>query len=167
MAAVPTPASSAASSRGPRPDFAFGEATLLLREILRLTKSMELDMGAALGTNPTDFAAMQHLMESGPLSPGELARRLGVTTAAVTGVIDRLEGLSHARREPDPDDRRRLLVVPEPASVRRALDRLLPLTRGAQAVLDDLDEGERAVVTRYLEGIAAVYREQLERAEQD
>lgn len=159
MAAVPSPA-----SRDARPDFAFGEATLLLREILRLTKSMELDMGAALGTNPTDFAAMQHLMESGPLSPGELARRLGVTTAAVTGVIDRLEGLSHARREPDPDDRRRLLVVPEPASVHRALDRLLPLVRGAQAVLDELDESERAVVTRYLEGIAAVYREQLESA---
>jgi DNA-binding MarR family transcriptional regulator len=48
------------------------------------------------------------------MSAGELARASGLTTGAITGVIDRLERLGYAQRVADPDDRRRVLVEPTP-----------------------------------------------------
>src|SRR5262249_11265327 len=46
----------------------------------------------------------------GPLSPTDLARRMGFTTGGITTVIDRLERAGYVRRAPDLDDRRRLLL---------------------------------------------------------
>jgi DNA-binding MarR family transcriptional regulator len=49
---------------------------------------------------------------------GELARRLGVTRAAVSQLADQLEALRLVERTPDPDDRRAVVVIPTEA-VRR------------------------------------------------
>jgi DNA-binding MarR family transcriptional regulator len=43
-------------------------------------------------------------------TPGQLAQATGLTTGAITGIVDRLEKAGYARREPNPDDRRSLLV---------------------------------------------------------
>jgi MarR family protein len=42
---------------------------------------------------------------------GQLAQRLSLTTGAVTSVIDRLERRRFVRREPDPGDRRKVIVT--------------------------------------------------------
>jgi DNA-binding MarR family transcriptional regulator len=52
-----------------------------------------------------------YLIREGMTSPGQLSRRLWVTPAVVTGLIDRLEQRGFVRREADPADRRRLLLV--------------------------------------------------------
>ena len=52
-----------------------------------------------------------YALREGPLSPGQLARRLRVTPAVITGMLDRLEQRGYVRREPDPEDRRRLRLV--------------------------------------------------------
>jgi DNA-binding MarR family transcriptional regulator len=62
------------------------------------------------GLNPTDHKCMDLLFTKGPMTAGELADVTGLTTGAITGVIDRLEGVGFARREDDPDDRRRVIV---------------------------------------------------------
>jgi DNA-binding MarR family transcriptional regulator len=50
-------------------------------------------------------------MRSGVSSPGVLARRLMVTPAVITGLLDRLERQGYVRREMEADDRRRLRLV--------------------------------------------------------
>jgi DNA-binding MarR family transcriptional regulator len=65
-----------------------------------------------LGMNVTDHKCADMLARAGPLTAGELARRTGLTTGAITGVIDRLEKAGFARRAKDPNDRRRVVVVP-------------------------------------------------------
>ncbi|MEI9902620.1 MAG: MarR family transcriptional regulator [Asticcacaulis sp.] len=45
-------------------------------------------------------------------TPGQLAQETGLTTGAITGIIDRLEKAGYARREPNPNDRRSLLIRP-------------------------------------------------------
>ena len=92
-------------------------ATTRLRDILELTTRFELHVGKELSVNPTDLDAMEELIKDGPLSPTELARRLGVSTAAVTTVVDRLTAVGHVTRIANPEDRRGVLVVPAPASV--------------------------------------------------
>lgn len=135
--------------------------TALLREILQVSDEFESRLARALHVNPTDLQAMEHLIESGPLSPTELSRRLGMSAAAVTTVIDRLEAVGHATRAPHPDDRRALRVAAKPESIRAAMEHLLPMIRDVDGVLDEFDDAERAAVQRYLERVVDVYRNNL------
>src|SRR6516164_9446091 len=67
-----------------------------------------------LGMNVTDHKCADILLRAGPITAGELAQRTGLTTGAITGVIDRLEKAGFVRRVRDPGDRRRVVVVPLP-----------------------------------------------------
>jgi DNA-binding MarR family transcriptional regulator len=71
-----------------------------------------------LGLNPTDHKCADLLLTRGPLTAGELAELTGLTTGAITGVIDRLERGGFVRREDDPADRRRVIVRAVPKRLR-------------------------------------------------
>ena len=149
------PASGAAVGRTSR------APTVLLRDILDVTDEFSAHLGRELTVNPTDLQAMEHLIMSGPLSPTELARRLGISTAAVTAVVDRLTAVSHVSRVQNPVDRRGVLVVPSPESVEKAMGTILPMIAGIDDVLDGFDEAEQATIATYLERVLTVYRSQL------
>src|SRR5690349_8375347 len=64
-----------------------------------------------LGLNPSDHKVADILaLEEGPVTPGRLAELTGLTTGAITGVLDRLETAGFVAREPDPADRRRIIL---------------------------------------------------------
>ncbi|HEY2702604.1 MAG TPA: MarR family transcriptional regulator [Candidatus Dormibacteraeota bacterium] len=65
-----------------------------------------------LGINGTDLQCLSVLGTAGPIAAGQLAERTGLTTGAVTGVIDRLEKAGLVRRERDSVDRRKVIVQP-------------------------------------------------------
>ncbi len=73
-----------------------------------------------LGLNRTDLHAINIIENSGGLTAGELAAEAGLTTGAVTGVVDRLERAGYARRVPDPEDRRRVKLEVTPKFYARA-----------------------------------------------
>ena len=137
------------------------DATVLLRDIRELSAAFESHLGGELTVNPTDLTAMEHLIQSGPLTPTDLARRLGVSTAAATTVIDRLTAVGHVSRVPNPADRRGVLVVPAPASVARAMGALMPMIMDIDGVLDDYSDTEKAIITGYLERVVAAYRQHI------
>src|SRR4051794_32053548 len=64
-----------------------------------------------LGLNLTDLSCTGILSAEGPITAGRLAELTGLTTGAITGVIDRLERAGYVRRESDPNDRRRVVVT--------------------------------------------------------
>src|SRR4051794_7437521 len=75
-----------------------------------------------LGINRTDLRCLDVLQRAGaPLSAGELADELLVTTGAITALIDRLERAGYIRRVTDPNDRRRVLVELQPEAKTRAM----------------------------------------------
>jgi len=137
------------------------EPTQLIREFLTVNEDFEAHVGRELTVNPTDLQAMQHLMMHGPLGPTDLSRRLGISTAATTAVVDRLVAVGHAHRTQHPTDRRGVVIVPEPASVQKAMSTLMPMIVGIDGVLDEFDDDERAVITAYLTRVLEVYRAQL------
>src|SRR6187431_390024 len=112
---------------GQRGSIPVDEITALMRDVRDVTTEFELRLGQQLTVNPTDLMAMEHLIQDGPLTPTELARRVGVTTAAMTTSIDRLTAVGHVTRSPNPADRRGVLVVPATASVHKAMGMLLPM----------------------------------------
>jgi DNA-binding MarR family transcriptional regulator len=63
-----------------------------------------------LGLHATDHKCADLIMRKGPMTPGQLAELTGLTTGAITGVVDRLEARGFVRRVADPDDRRRVIV---------------------------------------------------------
>src|SRR6185436_13668257 len=67
------------------------------------------------GLSESDVDALELLIDTGAATAGRLAELMGLTTGAVTRVIDRLERAGYVRRVPDPTDRRRVIVelVPE------------------------------------------------------
>jgi DNA-binding MarR family transcriptional regulator len=77
---------------------------------MNLNDQFDEAAAASLGVNTTDLRCMDVIQRSGGISAGELAREAGLTTGAVTSVIDRLERAGYAKRVADPTDRRRVLV---------------------------------------------------------
>ncbi len=67
-------------------------------------------LAAQLGLHSTDYKALGALHRLGPMSAGDLGRHTGLAAASVTNLIDRLVAKGFLRREPDPDDRRRVLL---------------------------------------------------------
>ncbi|MEP7288745.1 MAG: MarR family transcriptional regulator [Chloroflexota bacterium] len=70
---------------------------------------------AHLGMNATDLQVIDILEITGPSTAGQLAELTGLTTGAITGMIDRLEKSGFVRRENDPNDGRRVLVRLSPS----------------------------------------------------
>jgi DNA-binding MarR family transcriptional regulator len=89
---------------------------------------------ASLGLGASDSQFLTLLQTRGPMTPGQLAEATGLTSGTVTGVIDRLERADLVRRERVSDDRRKVLVVPNPDAV----DRLAPVYADRAAMLQDV-----------------------------
>src|SRR5262249_48626307 len=63
-----------------------------------------------IGINGTALTCLNIRSFRGQMTAGELARATGLTTASITGVVDRLEEAGYVTRERDPHDRRRVVV---------------------------------------------------------
>jgi DNA-binding MarR family transcriptional regulator len=80
-----------------------------------------------LGLSESDVEALEVLIDNGAATAGRLADRMGLSTGAVTRLIDRLEQSGYVRRVSDPADRRRVVVEVVPdrlADIRPLLDRV-------------------------------------------
>jgi MarR family transcriptional regulator, organic hydroperoxide resistance regulator len=66
---------------------------------------------AKLGLGITDLKTISTLLQEGPMTAGQIAKRLNLTTGAVSNVIDRLEQGKFANRTPDTKDRRKVIVT--------------------------------------------------------
>ena len=115
------------------------------------------------GLHPTDVEALLHVMlaeERGtPLTPGTLGSVLGLTSGAITSVLDRLERAGHLVRVRDDGDRRRVLLHHSAAGRDLARDFFEPLGRRTDAVMDGFTAAELSVVHRFLGGAAAAMAE--------
>jgi DNA-binding MarR family transcriptional regulator len=92
------------------------------------------------GLNETDWECLDVLDWTGPLTAGELARRVGITSGAVTGAIDRLEALGLVRRAADPKDRRKVIVEMNPVDPSTWSSRHGALLRCFEALAADVGE---------------------------
>lgn len=92
-----------------------------LRQLATATILFHQAVADRLGVHITDHKCAELLLLAGPMTAGELAERTGLTTGAVTGVIDRLEKAEFVRRGKDPADRRRVIIEPFPERIEREI----------------------------------------------
>jgi DNA-binding MarR family transcriptional regulator len=89
---------------------AVGEIAASLRTFVAQAIVYNLLASEALGLAPADLVCMCLLQLHGPATPGWIAEVTGLSTGAVTGVVDRLERAGYVTRARDPQDRRRVIV---------------------------------------------------------
>jgi DNA-binding MarR family transcriptional regulator len=88
----------------------FEELVYEVRRSQAATDRYDEAVADAIGVNRTDMRCLDVIQREGPVPAGRLAEETGLTTGAITTVLDRLERAGYARRVRDPTDRRRVLV---------------------------------------------------------
>ncbi|GAA3028586.1 MarR family transcriptional regulator [Streptosporangium longisporum] len=121
------------------------------------------------GINVTDFNCLALLDKEGPLTPHDLALRIGLTRGgAITAVVDRLQKAGYVRRERDAADRRRVLVELVREGPYRALQEILADVNRAYAELAGrYTDAELAVIHDFAVRADDVMREQTRRLWRD
>ncbi len=116
-----------------------------------------------LGINQSDMETLDLLRWTGPVTAGRLAELTGLTTGAVTRMIDRLERDDYVRREPDPADRRRVIVNLVPEAVERVAPLYASLQRAMSALYQRYSDAELATLLDHFSRIYAVMLEETAR----
>ncbi|WCB91476.1 hypothetical protein DSM104299_00147 [Baekduia alba] len=121
-----------------------------------------------LGVNQTDLECLSIIQRSGGLTAGELAAEAGLTSGAITGVIDRLERTGFAGRARDPADRRKVTVSVTPAFFAAADAIWAPVKQDWDTVLAARFTAQQLdTVIAFLRATNEVTRRHLERVRDD
>lgn len=134
-----------------------------LRRIASLSVLFSHAVAERLGLHPTDLECLGFLFEEGAVPAGRLAELTGLTTGAITRLIDRLERAGYVRREPDPRDRRRVLVRPVRERGPEIARYFEPLGRAMAALYARYSDAELALVLDFVQQAAAAAQEEVAR----
>ena len=102
------------------------------------------------GLSPTDLETLGFLEQEGPVTAGRLAELSGLTTGAVTRLIDRLEAAKYVRRRDDPGDRRRVVVELNRARLKEFAPFYDPIREDSVKILERYSEKELELIARLL-----------------
>ena len=103
-----------------------------------------------LGLNRTDTRCLDIIERLDGVSAGRLASEAGLSTGAVTTVLDRLERAGYARRVADPGDRRRVLVEVTPGARQLLGELFAPLAAGTMRQLEGYTTDEISLVRDFM-----------------
>ena len=106
-------------------------------EIRRLGATNALFVHAVasrLGLNPTDYECLDVLDWTGPITAGQLAQHLGLTSGAVSGMLDRLEIAGWVQRNRDAADKRKVVVT----LLRTRFAEVAPLYDGSNRAIEEI-----------------------------
>jgi DNA-binding MarR family transcriptional regulator len=132
------------------------------RELSTTSIFLHQAIASKLGLNVTDtrcFELMSRYSQP-PLTAGDLARATGLTTGAVTGILDRLENASLVERFRDPSDRRKVFVRPRPEALRRIGRLYEGLATSSMKLASSYSTKELKLIRDYLEGSLQILRDQ-------
>src|SRR5215813_8357528 len=137
-----------------------------LEEAMRRTSAQGVLFGQTVanvaGISGSDLDCMDFLNLEGRITAGRLAELTGLTTGAITGVIDRLEKAGFVRRERDEADRRKVFIMIVPENVAKIGRFYVPMQEAMHKVWSTYSDAELQLLLRFAkEG----YKASLEAAE--
>lgn len=116
------------------------------------------------GLTATENKALDLLTRRGPITSGELARGLGLTPGAVTGLVDRLARAGYARRAADAADRRKALVVADAERLNRELRPMFtPLSEAIDDLVREYTPAQLETIGDFLTNVTRILRDQTTR----
>ena len=113
-----------------------------------------------VGLHLTDMQCVNLLDLLGPVTPGRLAACTGLTTGGVTVMLDRLEKAGLVKREPNPNDRRSVLVRIDPKKLRKINALYKGINEQLGAFLAETSEAELRSVAAFFSRMNAIRAEE-------
>jgi len=102
------------------------------------------------GLSGTDHKYLGFLLQKGPMTAGELSGLTGLTTGAITGLIDRFEKKKLVKRTLAADDRRKVIIVPDTRNIMALLEPLYKEYRNkSEQLLASFSRKELKVIETY------------------
>jgi DNA-binding MarR family transcriptional regulator len=102
---------------------------------------------------PLDARALLYLVQEvrheSVVRPKDLSTVLGVSSAAITKLVDRLVQAGHVERQPNPKDRRGIVLIPSPATAERLAEVYGHIHTPLVAVIEGLSDDELEVIARF------------------
>ena len=136
-------------------------ADAVLRKLRRVNLEGSLfgqRIAIRFGLSESDIEALEALIDTGASTAGALGELMGLTSGAITRLIDRLEQSGYVRRVPDPADRRRVIIEVVPVKV-AAVKELLDTIRARESEeLGSFSESELRTINDFLSRMADVAR---------
>ena len=123
---------------------------LAIRTSQNTSEAFDERVAASIGLNRTDLRCLDVLDQRGPLSAGQLAEAMHLTSGAITTLVDRLERAGYARRVRGTADRRRVVVELTP-KLHELASPYEPLFHGTVRLLEDWSDAEIELVIGFLE----------------
>lgn len=127
----------------------------LLRRLSATSTRHVALLARKMNLSPVEVTAMQHLQNTGGLTPGQLAERLFMTSGAITGLADRLEEAGYLERVPNLQDRRSRLLLLTSAGEEEIMRHLGPFIKEMEQATTELSPEEQESVGRFLETVIA------------
>jgi DNA-binding MarR family transcriptional regulator len=105
-----------------------------------------------LGINVTDVKCFSLVQQRGPMTAGELAEQTGLTTGAITGIVDRLEKAGLVQRVRDLTDRRRVILEVRltPAQEQMLQQLYGPMGGAIAQLVEGYDAEDQAMISEFL-----------------
>jgi DNA-binding MarR family transcriptional regulator len=128
------------------------ELTLEIRRHQNAQDLFDELVAERLGINRSDQRCLDIVDQHGRISAGELARESGLSTGAITTLLDRLERAGYVRRIRDTDDRRRVLVELTDLARERAEEIWGPIAASATRGLAVYSDAELRLIRDFLRG---------------
>ena len=143
-------------------------ADILHRNLATAVVAFQDAVARKNGMGVSEHRCIGSLALLGPVTAGQLARETGFTTGAITGIVDRLERAGHVRREPNPQDRRSVIIhlVDRPERTHRAQQLFQPLTEAMARMRREFSREDLETIYRYLQRTTEVLKEQAHKLEE-
>ncbi len=116
-----------------------------------------------LGLNQSDHKCADLVREHGPLTAGRLSELTGLTTGAITGVIDRLERAGFVAREADAYDRRKVLIRVVPESQKRMWPLFSGIAEATKRVCADYSDEQLMLAMEIMARLTDATQEQIQK----
>ena len=120
------------------------------RRYQNVSDEFEETVAEWFGTNRTDLRCTDIIERHGRVTAGDLARETGLTTGAVTSILDRLERLGLVKRVRDTEDRRRVMVELTEKAIRNGKEIWGPLKAASRVSLSRYSDEQLAFVREFL-----------------
>ncbi|TQJ33519.1 MarR family winged helix-turn-helix transcriptional regulator [Arthrobacter sp. SLBN-122] len=125
-----------------------------LREFRTSESAMRRRTRSSAAMGETDLLALRYLIDAEAagvgVRPTELAGRLGITSASMTSLVDRLVASGYVTRVPHPSDRRAVLLRPTPGADEEVRDNLNQMHQRMLEAAESLSPEELKAVMHFL-----------------
>jgi len=140
-----------------------GDLIALIKKETRTATLFVQTVAESSGMHTTDIKCLDFLVEARSVTAGDLARFTGLTTGAITAVIDRMEKAGFIKRTADSNDRRKIIIKllvehPKHSQVVHSL-----FTNQMPKILSEYTSNEIAIITDWNSKLISLFQDEIKK----